>query len=155
MNEDSKKLVQVEVEGKNPELWQRLKSKLMVAIEKLLDTEANSDTGTTYRDELKEYKNLAINFGKEKLKRPSIENEKIVAEIDLLYSQRQKTLAEARKTNAEAASIETSTTIKKLKIMLLTMKMLVNENKDEILFIKEAENLLEIVSSINNSADEK
>lgn len=149
-NNEKKKVLEVQVVGKNRELWGELRDKLMMAVTKTLDTVINHENNTSIRDEAKEFASALIDHAKAKLKRAGLENEKIIAEIDNLYVRREKELAETRKLNAEAKSIEIKNRIKSLKISLGGMKVLMigQDGEEDLLFIKQIDAFLNVLNSM-------
>lgn len=146
MNEG--KFIEVEVEGKDKKTWQNLKAKLIETINKSLDTVINYDNQSTIRDEAKEFTIALLNHAKAKLNRAGVENDKIIAEIELTYSQRSKELAEARKINAEAQAIEFKNAVNNLRLSLSGMKaLLIGENDNtDIVFLNQIDFLLNSIS---------
>ena len=145
-NENS--YIEVTVKGNSNELWTRLRQKLFEAVNNLLDTVVDERSGNTLREEAKEFSSLLLKFAKDHLNRPGLENQKIMAEIECLYSAKHKTLAETRKIHAEAGSIELQNRINALKLSLGVSKMLMIGLTDEksILFLNEIDSLLELIN---------
>lgn len=142
--------VEISVKGKSDLLWEKLRPKLHEAVNKFLDTVVDSSRKTTIRDEAKELTSSLLKYAKAKLNKPELENQKILAEIDNLYSSKQKDIAEARKIHAEADAIEFQNALNNLRMSLMLTKALLISNKDtnSILFIKEIEGLTEVVNTI-------
>ena len=123
-SEKAQKFVKIELEGKDNNLWKNLQSKLIGVINNFLDSVIDHKNESTIREEAKKFTSALLDYGKNKLEKAGLDNEKIVAEVDLLYSQKEKQFAEARKLHAEADLIELQTNVKKLKIALSSMKLL-------------------------------
>lgn len=150
MSENSKKILNVGVAGKNPETWARLRDKLLEVIENILNTVIDTERNSTLKQEAQKFTSAVLEYGKQKLAQPGHENEKIIAEVDYLYSKKQRELAEARKINAEADKLELENSIRKLKLYLMTAKVIATkDDNDDILFIKEINSFLEILNDIN------
>lgn len=140
---EKKTFIQVDVEGQNSDLWEQLKSKLSSMVLNLLDLKINSNTGANVGEELQKLTTNVLEFANAKLEKPSIENHKLLAEIDSVLANRAKELAEARKLNAEAEQIELNNVCKKLSIAIGAAKVLAQSTNDPqaLLFIKSIEEL--------------
>lgn len=147
MDNQQKKYLKVDVSGQSEDLWSNMRVKLINTINKFLDTTIDSKNHSTIREEAKEFTSKLLKHAKDKLERAGLENEKIVAEIDSLYSARQREFAQTRKLNAEASEIELSVSIKKLKLSLgLTKAILIGEAKNEdIVFVKQIDSFIQIL----------
>ncbi|MGN6639770.1 MAG: hypothetical protein ACTHJ8_12730 [Mucilaginibacter sp.] len=138
-----KSFTKVYVEGEDKTLWVKLKPKLINLMTELLEAKINYNTGGTTREELKRVTANVIEFANAKLEKASIENENLLAEIELKLATKQKCQAETRKINAEAEKIEIENIEKKLKLALGLAKGLFHSTKDDeiIIFIKSFEEL--------------
>ncbi|MBT1690080.1 hypothetical protein [Dawidia soli] len=147
IDEEEPKFVRIEIEGLNAEKWYQLRTKFIRAIHKTLDTVIDHEHSSTLRDEAKKFTTELLNYGKAKLQRAGLENEELMAQVDLLYSQKEKELAEARKLHAEAEALEIRNNIRKLKLGIGGMKALMigETGKEEILFLKQMDHFLEIL----------
>lgn len=105
--------------------------KIQTAMDKLLDTIINPETGATTRDEVKDLLKESINNLKERLKQKGLENEEISARINKLFAEADKERATARKTYAESEQIEFITTVRKLRLVLEAQKLMLPENDEE------------------------
>lgn len=76
----------------------------------------------------------------------AVEVEKLLAEVEHLYAQKQTEMAEARKINAEAESIEFDNKIKLLKFSLNIIKVFTEQ--DDFVLFKKAQNILESLDKI-------
>lgn len=154
MESDSKrKITKISLSGSDPILWEKLRSKLLLVLDKSLDTIINYDTGATVREEAREFTSAFIQYGKDKLKKASIENDKLNAEIEEIYTKINRENAEIRKINAEADKINLDNKIRALKISLGSAKALLigSENKEDILFVKRVNAFLEAINDVNYS----
>lgn len=151
-NNEKKKILKVEVTGKDKKLWQEMRGKLIIAINKSLDTVINQDTNTTVREEAKEFASALLDHAKSKLKKAGLENEKLLVEIDNLYFKREKDIAEARKINAEAKSIEIQNTVRSLKISLGGMKVIMmgEKGEEDIVFINQINSFIDVLNSLES-----
>ncbi|MBK7391132.1 MAG: hypothetical protein IPI23_19305 [Bacteroidetes bacterium] len=102
MEEQSKNICEIKLHGDDELLWEKLRQKLISVINTFLDNTIDFDKGTSVRDEVKKLASLTLNFAEEKLKKPGIENQKLLAEVDEIYSKIEKNKAEANKINVEA-----------------------------------------------------
>lgn len=148
--EEKKKLIGVKIKGKSDELWNNLKDKFLLAINDILDTVVDPNQNTTLKDEIKDFSSLLLSYGKNKLAKPGLENQKILAEIELIYTTKMKELAEARKLFAEADRITFETKMKKLKLSLSLFKVLVsgNENEEKILITRQIDMLVRVMNQL-------
>ena len=148
-----KKLTKVSVSGADSVLWDKLRNKLIQVLDRSLDTIINYDTGATIKDEAKEFSSAVIQFGKEKLKKASIENDKINAEIEEIYTKIKKEKAETRKINAEADQINLDNQIKAIRITLGSAKALLigSANNEDILFVKKVDAFLGVLKELKQS----
>ena len=149
----SKRIIRIEVSGKDKERWYNLRPKLIATINAFLDTVIDTQNESTIRDEAKQFMTALLNNAKSKLEKAGIENQKIYAEIDSLYAQKCKDLAETRKLNAEAQGIEIQNKLRVMKFALSATKALIigSENSEDILFIKEIDSLIEAIKSVENN----
>jgi hypothetical protein len=149
--QEKRTFVKVDVEGNDKFTWSNLKSKLTETLFELLNKQINANSGATVNDEIKRIATSVIEFANAKLEKPSIENQKLLAEIEQILANKAKELAETRKINAEAEKIELDNTIQKLKIALGLAKMLANSTSDPdaIIFIKNIEEFSVIFSQEN------
>ncbi|WP_379085526.1 hypothetical protein [Pedobacter sp. UC225_65] len=116
----------------------------MEMISKMMESQVNSVKGTTVEDELKRLSSNIIEFANAKLQKPTLENEKLVAEIGLLLNNAAQSNAMTRKINAEAESIELDNFSKKLRIAFGAAKVIatMDGNPEAILFCKNMEALV-------------
>lgn len=145
---DPQKYIAIEIGGSKEHIWKRFRKKLVDNIDKLLDFEIDSEKGSTLREEAKKFTSALLNYGKSKLSAPGINNEKTLAEIEELYSKREKSLAEARKIHAEADLLEFSLRIQKLKTALKLAKVVLPRGKRHAVFLKDIDLFLDVVRSI-------
>ncbi len=147
------KITEISLSGSNPILWEKLRTKLISVLDKSLDTIINYDTGATIKEEAKEFTSEIIKYGKEKLKKVSIENDKLNAEIEEIFTKIKKEKAETRKINAEADKINLDNQLRAIKISLGSAKALLigSESKEDILFIKRVDAFLAVINDIKYS----
>jgi hypothetical protein len=145
-----KQYLQVDIRGQDPVVWEKLRSKLMIAVEDLLNTVIDPQRGMTLEDEARQLTSAALEHVRARLAKAGLENEKIEAEVQRLYAQTQGDLAEARKKSAEAEAIEFATATKKLRVVLGGMKaMLIGEEGNEaIVFGRQIDEFLKILATI-------
>ena len=140
---ETKSFTKISVEGGDKKLWAKLKSKLVNLITELLETKINDKTGGTTEEELKRATTNLIEYANAKLEKPSIENQKLLVEIESVLATKAKTQAETRKINAEAEKIEIENIAGKLKLALGLAKALGHSTGDQeiIIFIKNIEEI--------------
>ncbi len=145
-------ILKIDVSGDNQALWEQLRSKLIAAVGNFLDSTIDVETGSTIRQEAQKFTSLALDYGKSKLQKAGIENDKIIAEIEEKYAVIEKTKAEGRKLVAEAKQIEFDTSLRKLKASLKLAKALVIGKQDEesIVFTRQIEGFLEAINEVTN-----
>jgi hypothetical protein len=150
---EEKKYLKVDIAGKSPELWNSLREKMIKTIHMFLDTTIDTVDNRTIRDEAKEFTHALLKYGKDKLAKAGHENDKILAEVDLLYSQKERELAEARKLNAEAQKIEFDNAINRLKLSLkMTKVMLIGETGEEsLIMLKSVNQFIDILDDFRYS----
>lgn len=144
---EKKQYLKEETAGKSPELWNSLREKVLQAVHNFLDITIDGVDNKTIREEAKEFSHALLKYGKDKLEKAGLENDKILAEIDLLYSQKEKALAEARKLNAEAQKAEFENAVRQLQLSLkMTKVMLVGEPGGEaLILVKSVEQFIKIL----------
>jgi hypothetical protein len=148
MNENENSILRIDVTGKDSDRWRKLKSKLFNAIDQLLDSTIDHERNTTVREEVKQFTSAALDYARQRLAKQGLENDRIEAEVFQLYAERERTLAEARKINAEADEQELQTRVKKLRLILSATKIiLISEPGEEaILFGKEIDRFLQALN---------
>lgn len=144
------KIVRVDVRGEDPELWKRLRAKLMVRIHTVLESTLDHDRGTTVREEAKQFTASMLDFARQRLQREGLENDKIEAEIAELYAKRTKELADADRVSAEAERIRQDTSLRELcKCLALTKAMLIGDESEEaMLFGQQIDSFLSVVKEL-------
>lgn len=150
MDEEKKKIIKIDLEGLRGDLFTKLRSKLIDAVDKFLDSPFDYETSSTIRDEVKNFTSLGLNYAKSKLKKPSIENHKLISEIELNYTEIEKKKAVARKENAIAETIEFNHSLRKLVISLKMSKALIigDKNKEAIIFTQQIDAFLNAIEGI-------
>lgn len=146
MEEQNKKILEIQVAGKDLDLWKKLKDKLMDKIPILLNNIIDQDQNSMVRDGAKEFFSVFLDPEKRKF---SLDNEKIFLEIENSYKSR----AEFRKLNAEASAIELQNNIKALKISLGALKvlMIMEQGEEIIIFLKQIDPFLALLERLDHS----
>nr|WP_067063242.1 hypothetical protein [Mucilaginibacter sp. L294] len=144
---ETKSYLKIDLEGANPVLWSEMKSKLTSMIMNIMDFQINTKTDGSVKDEFARISSNVIEFANAKLEKASIENQKLLSEIENILANKGKELAEARKLNAEAEQIELNNMMTKLKIAIGAAKIIASSSKDpELLaFTKNIEDLSFII----------
>jgi hypothetical protein len=147
MSEDIHTFLRIEVSGEDGELWKKLRSKLVQAITNFLEFEIDPIKHSSIKEEAQKFTSALLDYGKSKLNKPGIDNDKTLAEIEEIYGKVQKTRAEARKINAEASAIELQNVIRKLKIALGAARVLMvgSPEAETVLFLKEIESFKQLL----------
>jgi hypothetical protein len=92
----------------------KFRRKLIRAMETLLDSVVDPDTGATVSQTARELGLDAVGNLRERMRSKGLENEKLEAETLLILKQVEQVTAEVRRTNAEAASIEITNVEKRI-----------------------------------------
>lgn len=150
MSNENPTYLRIDVGGENDRLWTVLRQKFIRLIEDMLDKEIDPVRHTTFKEEAERFTSALLDYGRSKLQKPGIDNEKKIAEIQELYSQRQKNIAETRKLHAETDAIELANKIRRLKLMLHTAKAIMTgtENNENLLFLKNMDGFLQALNAI-------
>lgn len=150
---DEKRLLKIDLVGKDQNLFANLKGKLIKMVDKVLDSSIDVSSDSTVKEELQKFTSLGLNFAESKLKKASIENDQIIAEIQEKLSIIQKNKAESRKINATARTIEFDQSLKELTFTLkMTKAIILGEGDDEALaFTKQIDIFLEVIRSLNET----
>jgi len=143
MGDKKKKIHKLEISGKNVETFKKLRPNLIKRIFEMFEPIDEEDYARNQAS-------LSFEFLEEKIKRGSIENYKIVAEIEEKFSKAEKNKAEARKIDAEAKKINFDNKLNEMKLFLgLNKAMLLgNKNKEAIVFVKEIDSLIEVIENV-------
>lgn len=146
-----KRLLRIDLVGKDENLFANLKEKLIKMVDKVLDSSLDVNSDLTIKEELQKFTSLGLNFAESKLKKASIENDQIIIEIQEKFSLIQKNKAEARKLNATARTIEFDQSLKELTFTLkMTKAIILGQGDSEALaFTKQIDLFLEVIRSIN------
>lgn len=148
---EEKRLLRIDLVGKDQNLFANLKGKLIKMVDKVLDSSLDVSSDLTVKEELQKFTSLGLNFAESKLQKASIENDQIIAEIQEKLSLIQKNKAESRKINATARTIEFDQSLKELTFTLkMTKAIILGEGNDEALaFTKQIDIFLEVIRSLN------
>jgi len=136
-----KTFIKIDVEGNDPTIWSKMKARLTETLFELLNSKINSNSGGTVKDEIQRASSNLIEYANAKLEKPTLENKKLLTEIEKILSDKARSAAETRKINAEADKIELDNIVYRLKIILGTAKMIANSttDPDALIFIKNIE----------------
>jgi hypothetical protein len=112
-NREQRDLVRFAISGKGLE-WARLQNKLFAIIDviaKRVETSCSIDPGKIdgSAEALKDLSAIAANWARAKIEKPSLENEKLKAEIASEFAEAKRRWAEALKLEAETRKIEVET----------------------------------------------
>lgn len=133
-NSENPKYAHYRLRGLDPQKFALWREKFLDQIQRILDQEIDSERGSTIGDEGRAIASGLLDFAKAKLSQPGIENERVLAEAAEKFASAKMNLAKARKTSAEAESIEIDNRIKRLRLMLrMTKAMVIREGGEAAL----------------------
>lgn len=143
-------ILQINLAGKDSQVWRKIRPKLIAKISSLLDATVDPISGTTLREEGAETVSGLLAALRAKLARPDLENQRVAAEIAASYARTEKDLAEADKTREEAAALRADRVARELRTALQFAKAMVIRSKDEdaILFGEEIDAMLLALDSV-------
>ncbi len=146
MDKKDSNILKLSVSGLPEESWNRLQDSLFRIIDKVsnkLDENSSIDTDTidSTSNILKDISSIASQWAKAKVEKPSLENEKIKAEITEKFAQTKKILKETEKTDEEIKSLRIENQHKELsyyldnleRVFLLMQKF----NEARLLFLED------------------
>lgn len=150
MKEGKKRIIRIDLVGKDENFFQNLKNKLIKTVNKVLEASIDVNSNQTVKDELRNLASLGLDFAKSKLAKPGIENDKMLAEIEEKISVIEKNKAETRKLNVEARKLEFDQSLRELTFALKMSKALINlkEGEEALAFTKQIEVFLEAVNGL-------
>ena len=131
---DESELIRLVISGRG-DAWARLETKLLGLIDVIVDRvegSASSTTATeTTREVVKDISRIATEWARAKVERPTLENEKLRAEIASEFAEAKRRLAETlrieaetRKIDAEARNIELVAWLDNLERLLRIAKLM-------------------------------
>lgn len=123
VNEDRERL-QIDLAGRDPALFDALFGKLEQALVDVVERLAHAQIDPSHREVMGELLGAAQSFVEAKLKAPSVENQKKLAEIARLYAEAEERLAHAREHRAAAERQEIENLERKLELALTLMQKL-------------------------------
>ncbi len=151
-------ILAIEVQGQNKDLWKNLKPIFIKKIAAFMAFEINTEQKRTVRDEFRSYASKALEYGKAKLDKATIENEALRAEVEHKFAQAQREFAEARERHAlarkaevEAAEAEFISQLKMMRVSLVGLKAMIIENsseEDEIILSSDLEAYLIMIRAM-------
>lgn len=112
--ETSGNLIKIDLVGRNSEAFDRLSGRLVATIESVVEKMSNSQVDDSTRSTLEDIAQVAQSFIQAKAQKPTIENQKMLAEISHEYAAAEEKMASARKINAEAESVEIANAVARL-----------------------------------------
>ena len=110
---EERELIRFSVSGKGPE-WGRLQEKIFSIVDVIAEriqqsSSIDQESVDASAEAFKDLSAIATNWARAKIERPSLENEKLKAEIASEFAEAKKRWAEALKLEAETRQIESST----------------------------------------------
>jgi hypothetical protein len=141
---EKREFLKVDLEGGDSELWKKLRDKLTSLVMELLDFNVDKEQADYTNQELDKIKETLLNYSKSPSQGSNLKQFKLMAEIECILANKAKTLAEAKKLDAEAAQRKLVTTKERLRLALGITKALAHANNDTvmILFTKNVEELV-------------
>lgn len=150
MEERKAKILRIDLVGDDPNLFENLRRKLIVAINQMLDASIDVNSDNTVKDELRHLSSLGLDFAKSKLAKPGIENDKMLAEIEEKLSLIEKNRAETRRINIDTRTKEFNQSLREITLALKMSKALINveEGEEAIAVTKQIDVFLEAVKTL-------
>lgn len=119
-------MIRIDLGGKDSEAFDRLSQRLVDTIEDVVNKMSQSQISNSTRSTLDDIAEVAQGFIQAKAQKPTIENQKVLSEISREYAIAEERIAQARKTNAEAESVEIGNAVARLESALSMLQMLKN-----------------------------
>lgn len=143
-------ILRIDVTGKDSRLWSKVRDRLLVTLDRALDTVIDAERGTTLGEEGRALTTALLDHLKARLAKSGLDNERIAAEVNKLYQEVETQQAVTRKTHAEADKIEFENRIKELHLALGTAKaLLIGETGEEaILFSQQIDKMLALLREL-------
>ncbi|OEK06715.1 hypothetical protein [Roseivirga misakiensis] len=113
---EKKEFIQFDITGKNEALWHSLSKRLETIVQDIVAKVSNNSASPAIT---KEILALGVDFVKAKAQKPTLENEKLKAEITERYSQVHKNMAETELHTEEALSKKIDNLEKMIRLMFL------------------------------------
>lgn len=102
MTSKKKVIVGIELRGLNENTWKNLSNKLFEAIDSLCSQISDNPITKEYAKDIAQ---IGLSFFKAKAQKPTLENEKLVAEIAVKYAEAKKLLMETEKIELEKMEV--------------------------------------------------
>jgi len=145
MNEERDPYIQIEVGGKDENMWKRLRPKLLDAINTFLEAAMDNENEIDLRQEAKKFASALYEYRKDRFNSDDFEKDKIAAEIELMHSKKEMNYAQAQ-------SIRFKTTLDKLIIAMAGTKVILigSRNEEELIFLKQIDEFLFVLKDIQD-----
>lgn len=124
MESDDRGPLRIDLAGRNPALFDALFARLEETLVDVVERLAHAQIDPSSREIMGELMGAAQSFVEAKLKAPSIENQRKLAEITRLYAEAEERLASARERKAAAERQELENLERKLELALTVMQKL-------------------------------
>ena len=124
MGSGEREPLRIDLAGRDPALFDVLFARLEQTLVDVVERLARAQVDPSSREIMGEVLGAAQSFVEAKLKAPSIENQKKLAEITRLYAEAEQHLASARERKAAAERQELENLEKKLELALTVMQKL-------------------------------
>ena len=116
--------IKINLSGSDPEVFNRVFSKLAETIEKAVGLLSMGEISGGMKENINDTAAIAQNYFEAKLRKPSIENEKYMAEITERYASAQEKIANVKKIQAETESIAIDNAAKKVQAAIKMLALL-------------------------------
>ena len=121
MKENKNKYLRNDLFEKNTEAFDRIFGKITDTLIDVISSICSNKISDNLKESTKDVVQITHSFIQAKLQHPSIENDKLMAEIFTEYSIAELNLASVEKIKAETESLKTENAEKKLELILETM----------------------------------
>ena len=150
MDDPQKKIFKIEIGGKDDALFAKLRHKLINAVDRILDSAIDYQTGTTVREEAKKLTSLTLNFAEESLKKPGIENQLKLAEIEGKYAAAQRDKSETQRIDIETRKLQFEQSLREMSFTIkLTKALLIGkEGEETVVLVKQLNAFLDAMEEV-------
>jgi hypothetical protein len=138
--QEEKEIINLDIGGNKTDIFNRLFSKLTLVIEESISSlSSKKSISKDAKETVDDVLTIAQNYLEAKIQKPSIENQKILAEIRVQFATADEKSANAQKLRLEAESIAIDNEMKKLeaatRMITLLKKLKIYNDENENLLI--------------------
>jgi hypothetical protein len=147
---EEKKYIEINLAGKDDELWKSTQAKFMKYLNHILDFELDPVSHATVKENLGNFTHDALDYFKSKLNAPGINNLKVQAEIEESYNRIEYQKQQTRALELDNQKREFDLRMHRIKTVLSLFKALSHKSADgeQLLFIKNLDNFLGTIESM-------